>query len=227
MRLSILFALFFVTSSSQSGEMVCAPSDSPLYDSHCSERLIINKYPKLFSRVGNNLVIHLLGEKNRTFADAVNEGQPSYWLIDYLPKISSAVILINSGESSRKFLVNTNSGEITKIGGSPLLSPDGEHLLVYGMEIEFNFENYFAVYRVTPDKLEVEFDAGSADHNGFNSFSEWGPSDVRWLSPTEVVFNKTILDCATGCGSGFKYKKVQKKLILDTKAKMPNKWNIE
>jgi hypothetical protein len=210
--------------------MVCAPPDSPLYDSHCSERLIINKYPKTFSRVENKLVIHLTQGKDSIFVDAVNDGengQPSYWLDDYLPKISSAIILINAGESSRRILVNTITGQVTKIGGTPLLSPDGSRLLVYGMEIEFNFENYLAVYRINANQLEVEFDAGSVNFGGFSFFSEWGPSDVRWISTTEVGFNMTSLDCADGCGSGIKYKKVQKRLVLNTKATMQNKWHIE
>jgi hypothetical protein len=230
MRLLTLFTLFCITLSAQSAEIVCAPPDSPSYDSHCSERLIINKYPKIFSREKTKLVIHLPQGQSSIFENPIDDEesrQPSYWLDDYLPKISGAIIHINVGESSRKILVNTITGQVTKIGGTPMLSPDGSRLLVYAMEIEFNFENYLAVYRVNSNKLEVEFDAGSAKFDGFSFFTEWGPSDVRWLSPTEVGFNKTSLDCAAGCGSGIKYKKVPQRLVLDTKATTQIKWHIE
>jgi hypothetical protein len=85
-------------------------------------------------------------------------------------------------------LINPHSGHQTVVAERPLVSPDGNRVLVASMDFEVGYApTILQVWRVGVDSLVLELGLQTGD---YGSMSGWGASDARWLSATEVEFTK-------------------------------------
>jgi hypothetical protein len=208
----------------------CEKNNAQSYiEQYCKEYLIIKQYPRVFSRKGPKLTIHVSKGEERTYLDVPDpespsgRGIPSFTLVDYFSGIGYALIHVDYGENIYYLFVNLPTGQSFDIHGVLSLSPDGKYIAVSDGNETFGGEK-LAIYAVLPDHLVKEFDT---DKDGFthgleiiaNKFGPWIPHSIKWSSNNEFSFVAEPFDCLTSkCAPGkfptkyfFSKRKVEKK----------------
>ena len=94
------------------------------------EQRVLKRFPGLFRRNGQRLVVPFANGKQRVFVSGEREkghedSSIGYTFLDYFPKIGYGLVGVGYYEGSTDLLVNMKTGESTDIAGHPVFSPDG------------------------------------------------------------------------------------------------------
>jgi len=149
------------------------------------EKRLLKKFPRLFHRDGQKLVLRFSDVSPETFVDGetvkgYESSYAGYVLIDYRPNIGYAVLRVWGYESNSVDLVSMKTSLHINILDTPVFSPDEMHFGV-GREDGFGL-NSFAVYRVGREEVIREY---------FEQSATWVAQDVRWRDNATVSFVET------------------------------------
>jgi len=144
------------------------------------------------ARRGAELAIPLLNGDTLALRDSTPDTPTGVWhsYRAYLPSIGYHVVEVQYYEGSTYLLVNGTSGKKTFSNGLPVVSPDNRRIAAGNVDLEAEFSpTTLQVWRLERDSLALEWEhdflAGGAATD-----TTWGPSEVRWLTPTEIHVTK-------------------------------------
>jgi hypothetical protein len=125
------------------------------------EQRVLEKFPGLFSRDGQRLVVRFANGQQKVFVSGVRQkGSESSYIehvfLDYFPKIQYGLLRINYWEGRTELLLNMRTGESIDIHDDPVFSPDGFRFAV-AEDNGMVGRGIFAVYSVTVDGVKSEF----------------------------------------------------------------------
>jgi hypothetical protein len=94
------------------------------------ERRVLKRFPGLFTRDGQRLVVGFGNGKQKVFVSGEREKDHEdsyvrYIFLDYFPKIKYGLVRVGYYEGWTDVLLNLRTGESTDIDDDPLFSPDG------------------------------------------------------------------------------------------------------
>lgn len=138
-----------------------------------------------FIKVSKDQVILATREgKELHFENKLSEG-PSwvrYRFVQYWSEIDYAMIEESHYEGKAYLLVNRGNGNLYKIPGPVLLSPDAQRVVSFSCDLEAGYNpNALEIWKIDRAKLVMEWSAKSP--------LKWGPMDVRWENGTTLTFS--------------------------------------
>jgi len=151
------------------------------------EEFLARKYPSLFCRMGDSLVLKLSNGEFEAFKNNTDDSHVEtftlYSFDKYFPEVRYGLLYEGFYEGGTYELVSFDTGTKTDVGGDVILSPDKKRFAAHFSDLEAGFSpNVLAVYLITPTGLIEEF-RGQPE--------EWGPEDIKWIDSQTIEFNKT------------------------------------
>jgi len=152
---------------------------------------LANESKTIVIKAKNGKVVEL---KDST--DLVDDGVSDSHLVNYLSysidEINSiynyAIITEWGYEGHGNALLSLDSGKYTNFSGYPYFSSTGKHIVVANVDLAAGYtDNALKIYRVEAGNFILEYDAKPSE--------KWGPSSVKWLSPTVVEFTEDTYEC--------------------------------
>lgn len=143
-------------------------------------------------RRGAELVIPLLHGDTLSLRDSAPDTPTGVWhsYRAYLPSISYHVVEVQFYEGGTYLLVNATSGKTTFSNGLPIVSPDNRRIAAGNVDLEAEYSpTTLQVWRLESDSLALEWEHDFLA-GGPATDSTWGPSELRWLAPTEIRLTK-------------------------------------
>lgn len=158
------------------------------WEKECHDRIenyIIKTHGDWVSRDGETLSLSIENGEDLSFTsnrDQMSiENYVGYSLYNYYPAIDAYVVLVTYYEGITNLIINRKSGNSIDVVGDIAVSPDQKRFVVYNKDMETTYTfNGFHVFRVNGNSYEQEHKEGL----------EWGPRNARWLSNTEIEFEK-------------------------------------
>ncbi|MDH4164647.1 MAG: hypothetical protein OEW15_18455, partial [Nitrospirota bacterium] len=189
--LPIILALFFSAYTAAAEHLPGCPSSSHAPEQCASliEKDILSKHKDLFDRKKDTLTVHLKNGKKKTYITQLGNSPETFeifLLVNYYAGINYALILDQYWEGLSYILLHLATGVELDAKGYALLSPQKKHFVVYAKDIDAEYSpNVLRIYQIKADGVSIEFDATP---------DKWGPSDVHWISETEISFSKDSHD---------------------------------
>ncbi len=150
-------------------------------------------------RNGNELVLHLANGDSATFRDSTAETSTAvlFGFRGSIQPIGYYLIDLQFYEGGGYLLVSAKSGKSTISNGPPLVSPDGHRVAAANVDLESQYTpTTLTIWQVTDDSLALEWRHDFLP-DGIVNDSTWGPSGLRWVSPIELRFRKTLMSGPT------------------------------
>ncbi len=126
------------------------------------ESALLSSHKDAIKKVGNVIEVHAKNGKVVRF-----EGNPigdnyddfsAYNAVTLLEPGQFVVIIQWRYEGRDVHFVSLLDGTSYKVDGMPIVSPDGNHILVHSMDIDANYDaNFIALYRIERSELKREF----------------------------------------------------------------------
>lgn len=142
-----------------------------------------------FANEAKTIVITAKNGKVTQLKDVLSDSVSDY--INYsIEEINSPYVIITEQyyEGHRNALLDLNSGKYTDFGGYPFFSSTKKHIVIANADLEAQYtDNALQIYRVEAGKFILEYDAKPTEN--------WGPSSVKWLSPTRIEFLMENSEC--------------------------------
>lgn len=108
-----------------------------------------------------------------------------YSIVGYLKNLSSYLVQVNLYERG-EFLLVTSKGQIIKVWGMPILSPDGKTIACFSQGIEYPlFDNGVQVIDIQANKL--------VERCRFTT-EEFEPIDLKWTGSNEITIKAKIYE---------------------------------
>ncbi|MCK4493860.1 MAG: hypothetical protein KAU26_07370 [Methylococcales bacterium] len=102
----------------------------------------------------------------------------------------------SSGEFMLYGLLNLTSKKYNQFEGLPTFSHSGSHIVTTNLDIEAAYNpNILRIYKIKSGKFILEYDAKPTE--------DWGPSSVKWLSPTKIEFRMVNMKCVSYVGKDY------------------------
>jgi hypothetical protein len=150
------------------------------------ETRVLQKFPGLFKRDGQRLVIPFANGRQEVFTSGEREkgreeSSIGYVFLDYFPKIHYGLVRVAYYEGAADLLLNMKTGMSTEIEGDPVFSPDGFRFAVARDPENAGLSGVggVSIYRVASGKVTNEFSQQMADHS---------VEDLRWQGNMAVSF---------------------------------------
>ncbi len=114
------------------------------------------------------------------------ESYARYSFVSHIADSGFYLISVTGWEGHGFDLINDRNGEITKLEGNPVFSPNRKRFVTMSMDLEAGYnDNSIQIWQLDSagPKLEYQTDAGAA----------WGPSDPVWTDNRTIAFKKNTL----------------------------------
>ncbi|MFW6205714.1 MAG: hypothetical protein ACOC5I_00610 [Gemmatimonadota bacterium] len=134
-------------------------------------------------RRGDTLIVSLAdgGEVRLVDRDAGGPGNVLYTYRGHLDRIGYHVVDVHYYEGGDHVLINERTGVRTTVPAPPVVSPDGQRLVVASAGGMAGYSpNALQVWRVPSDSLELEWELEP----------DWGAEEARWQDAVTVRFLK-------------------------------------
>jgi hypothetical protein len=147
------------------------------------EQRVLEKFPGLFSRDGQRLVVRFANGQQKVFVSGERrKGSESssigYIFLDYFPKIQYGLVRVAYYEGWTDLLLNMRTGESTDIHDDPVFSPDGLRFAV-AKDDQMVGRGIFAVYNVNATGVAREF---------LEEMDKRGVKNLKWLADDAISF---------------------------------------
>lgn len=141
------------------------------------------------SRTGDTLVISLANGASRTFVDHGTEADAVRYTYDgRLAGIGYHAVQVHYYEGGAHLLIDDATGEVTRVPGPPVVSPDGDRIAI---------ASYGGVAGYAPDLLQVRRVAPGLPVEWELHPDDWGAEAPRWVDSATVRFTR-LWSCDTG-----------------------------
>ncbi len=160
----------------------------------------MRRAPRWVSRTGKTLTIHLADGRRKTFvdSDSVDAAAVLYTYREFLPEIRYHLVHAHLNEGTGYLLVSHRSGDLVRIQGLPIVSPDGGRFATASEDLESRYNpNEIQIWRITRNAAVLEWSLEPAGDPVTITPAAWGPANLRWLSPTEIRVQKVTYDPET------------------------------
>lgn len=165
-------------------DMTIHLSDNPDNENASVERTVKRRFGDKFDRSGKTLKLKFNNGKSLELVDdsSHTENRVLYHCIDYYPDEGLFLIHAALYEGTDCFFVSEKTGKTIALGGMPAFSPDRSRVAASNVDIIAGFDfNGIKIFRIENDELHHELDLEPG---------EWGPQNLRWISETEIAFEK-------------------------------------
>ncbi len=142
-------------------------------------------------KVGNTLTLNVgQGEKlvlKDSLAQSDNVDQVTYTYVGFIKEIRFYIIMAQYYETGEYLLINSNTGEQTRVWGVPKLSPNKKYIVCYSDAIGYDvMPNGIQMWALSPNgKLDLAW-----EYNQLN----WAPEDIVWVNDNSIYVTKRIPD---------------------------------
>jgi hypothetical protein len=113
-----------------------------------------------------------------------DEGEDTSYAVEhYFPETGFFLLRAQFSEGNCWLLVHRQSGRKTYISGLPHFSPDGSKMITRNLDLEAGYSfNGLGYYTLLQDSLALTWEL---------EINNWGPSNIRWLSDTSLLIEKS------------------------------------
>lgn len=159
-------------------------SDNPDSEHAEAERKVKRQFGDKFERKGKILKLKFSNGKHLDLVDddSHTDSRVLYHCLDYFP--DEGLFLVHGAlyEGTDYFFVCEKTGKTISLGGMPFFSPDRTRVAASNVDIIAGYDfNGIRIFRINNDELKSELELAPG---------EWGPQNPRWVSETEIVFEK-------------------------------------
>jgi|ERR1043165_1360748 hypothetical protein len=139
-------------------------------------------------RQDSTLFFKTAAGKEVTLKD-VDAEDDSYSRFYYMGKINEAGQYLSYGsfyEWFNYFLISDSTGDTTILWGEPQISPDHKYIFTGNVDLDAGYTyNGFQLFTVEDRTLWLIGDV---------HLDNWGPSEIKWLSNTELLVKRDVWD---------------------------------
>jgi hypothetical protein len=171
---------------------VCSPTEGQPSCTRRIERRYLVQAGTRADRRGDGLILNLQNGTTAIYRDSVGEGPTDvvFGYRGYIASIGYFLLDMQFYEGGGYLLVNARTGHATASDGPPLVSPSHDYVAAGNVDLESQFTpTTLTIWRVTPDSLALAW-RHEFVQDGIITDSTFGPSDLRWVSRTELRFRK-------------------------------------
>ncbi|MFT5619350.1 MAG: hypothetical protein ACI85I_002593 [Arenicella sp.] len=149
----------------------------------------LEKEKDLVARIGDSLIFKLANEKMTYLVNNVGEGvEDEYIKFQFLGNLQHSrqmVLNISFFEGGEYWMVDSSSGDTTRVFGYPVVSSDKTMMLVgsAGLEGGYIF-NGFELYNNSSPLTKI------CSIELYN----WGPEEIRWIDNSSIIAKSTVFD---------------------------------
>jgi len=159
-------------------------SDNPDNENASVERTVKRRFGDKFDRKGRTLTLKFTDGKSLELVNDLTdtENRVLYNCLDYHPEEGLFLIHAALYEGTDYFFVSEKTGRTIALGGMPIFSPDRSKVAAANVDIMAGYDfNGIRIFRIQNDELiqQLNLEPG-----------EWGPQNPRWISETEIAFEK-------------------------------------
>ena len=142
----------------------------------------------------------MAGGSRKTFvdSDSVDAAAVLYTYREFLPEVGYHLVHAHLNEGTGYLLVSHRSGDLVRIQGLPIVSPDGSRFATASEDLESRYNpNEIQIWRITGNAAVLEWSLEPAGDPVTITPDAWGPANLRWISPTEIRVQKVTYDPET------------------------------
>jgi hypothetical protein len=149
------------------------------------QKYLAEKHKDLFFLTDSTLVLKLENGKTKSYTLVDTIKDESFAFEQYFKNINYYLLRVQYNEGNAWMLVNRQNGFQKYIGGVPYISPNNQHILVLGADLEagYNF-NGIELYSVAKDSLNLEF----------SKETKFGPNEANWISNDHFLLKRDLVD---------------------------------
>lgn len=133
-----------------------------------------------------------------------DEGEDTRYAYEhYFPEVDFFLLRAQFNEGNCWLLVHRQSGRKTYISGLPHFSPDGTKVITGNLDLESGYSfNGLAHYSLMNDSLALNWEL---------EISNWGPRQIKWLSDSSLIIEKTYW---VGTGNEYQWEEASTRLTV-------------
>lgn len=151
------------------------------------------RLPNVFSIAPGVITIRMMDETSRK----LNNVDELLNIVDISPDKRFLAVREQFYEGNTWYVFDRKTGDLTRINGYPLFSPDNLRFVAIEQDLDAGYSpNRMAVYRVTDNSVEEEFDLIPKD-------AYWGPGNTTWIDNETIRFEMVWLDDSASSGDPY------------------------
>lgn len=165
---------------------LCKKSNNSYECAQIIERYQIPYYSNFVKRTNLKLTLKLDNGKNLVLEN-IDKEEDGIWYSfrDYLKNINSYLINIQYYEGGEYYLINKSNGLKIILPGLLKFAPDNLRFVSFNLDLEAQYSpNGFVIYKLVNNTYMKEYELFTND---------WGISNVRWISNSEIEVDKKEL----------------------------------
>ena len=164
------------------------------------ERHQLRRAPQLFSRAGDTLTVHLADHQGATFVDrdVEDEAGVAYTYREFIPGVAYHLIHAHLYEGTAFLLIGHRTGDVARLQALPVFSPDLGRFATASEDLDARYNaTEIQIWRITQRSPVREWSHEPAGNPVALTPDAWGPTNLRWISSTEIRVQKVTLDPET------------------------------
>jgi hypothetical protein len=168
-------------------EMFDKIPETPFPDT--SEKNLLQKSKQFVTR-NDSILLLKIGKNMLTFKnkDGEAEDYENYKYQGFFPDLNQHVVLGSFVESFNYLLIDASDADTNYACGIPIVSPDKSYFICGNVDLIAAFVlNGFDLYEIKNKRIKLV---------ARKEIAGWGPEKIKWLDPSTILVQRTILDTA-------------------------------
>ncbi len=163
------------------------------------ERYQVMRASQFFSRTGDTLEVRL-ADQTTTFIDKDVDDETGLWYTyrELVPGVAYHLVQAYLYEGTAFLLISHRTGDVVRVQALPIFSPDGNRFATASEDLEARYNpNEIQIWRITESAIVREWSLEPAGNPVTFTPDAWGPTNLRWISSTEIRVQKVTFDPET------------------------------